>query len=76
MPEQKVTERDPVCGMQVDPATVRAKSECGAHTLFLRCGLRQKIRSRCAAVSGATCPGFTLRRHRPQLLRLNLFRLT
>src|SRR6266699_858842 len=30
-------ERDPVCGMQVDPATARAKAEHGGRTYFFCC---------------------------------------
>jgi P-type Cu+ transporter len=37
MAEQKVMERDPVCGMQVDPASARAKSEYGGRTYFFCC---------------------------------------
>jgi len=37
MAEQKVMERDPVCGMQVDPATARAKAEHGGRTYFFCC---------------------------------------
>jgi P-type Cu+ transporter len=37
MPEQKVMERDPVCGMQVDPATARAKIEHGGRTYYFCC---------------------------------------
>ena len=34
MAEQNIMERDPVCGMQVDPAAARAKSEYGGRTYF------------------------------------------
>src|SRR5580704_461929 len=37
MAEQKIMERDPVCGMQVDPAAARAKSEYGGRTYFFCC---------------------------------------
>jgi Cu+-exporting ATPase len=37
MSEQKIMERDPVCGMQVDPAAARAKSEYGGRTYFFCC---------------------------------------
>src|SRR5579863_4947710 len=37
MAEQKVMERDPVCGMQVDPALARAKVEHGGKSYFF-CG--------------------------------------
>src|SRR5580704_6695309 len=37
MAEQKVMERDPVCGMQVDPASARAKAEYGGKSYFF-CG--------------------------------------
>ncbi len=37
MAEQKIMERDPVCGMQVDPASARAKSEYGGRTYFFCC---------------------------------------
>ncbi|PYU27311.1 MAG: copper-transporting ATPase, partial [Acidobacteria bacterium] len=37
MAEQEVMERDPVCGMQVDPASARAKSEHGGRTYFFCC---------------------------------------
>jgi Cu+-exporting ATPase len=37
MAEQKVMERDPVCGMQVDPASARAKVEHGGKTYFFCC---------------------------------------
>jgi Cu+-exporting ATPase len=37
MSEQKIMERDPVCGMQVDPAVARAKSEYGGRTYFFCC---------------------------------------
>jgi len=37
MAEQKVMERDPVCGMQVDPASARAKFEHGGKTYFFCC---------------------------------------
>ena len=37
MAEQKVMERDPVCGMQVDPASARAKAEYGGRTYFFCC---------------------------------------
>ena len=35
--EQKTMERDPVCGMQVDPASARAKAEYGGRTYFFCC---------------------------------------
>jgi Cu+-exporting ATPase len=37
MTEQKVMERDPVCGMQVDPASARAMAEHGGKTYFFCC---------------------------------------
>lgn len=37
MAEQKLMERDPVCGMQVDPASARAKAEHGGRTYFFCC---------------------------------------
>lgn len=37
MAEQKVMERDPVCGMQVDPASARARAEHGGRTYFFCC---------------------------------------
>src|ERR1700739_3360744 len=37
MAKQKVVERDPVCGMQVDPASARAKAEHGGRTYFFCC---------------------------------------
>jgi P-type Cu+ transporter len=37
MAEQKVMERDPVCGMQVDPASARAQVEHGGKTYFFCC---------------------------------------
>jgi len=37
MAEQKVMERDPVCGMQVDPASARAKAEHGGKSYFFCC---------------------------------------
>ena len=37
MADQKMMERDPVCGMQVDPALARAKSEYGGRTYFFCC---------------------------------------
>src|SRR5579862_6594877 len=37
MAEQKIMERDPVCGMQVDPASARAKFEHGGRTYFFCC---------------------------------------
>jgi P-type Cu+ transporter len=37
MAEPKVMERDPVCGMQVDPASTRAKAEHGGKTYFFCC---------------------------------------
>ena len=37
MAEQKVTERDPVCGMQVDSASARAKAEYDGQTYFFCC---------------------------------------
>jgi len=37
MAEQKLMERDPVCGMQVDPASARAKTEYGGRTYFFCC---------------------------------------
>ncbi len=37
MAEQKVMERDPVCGMQVDPASARAKAEYGGKSYFFCC---------------------------------------
>jgi P-type Cu+ transporter len=37
MAEQKVMERDPVCGMQVDPAAARAKVEHGGKSYFFCC---------------------------------------
>ena len=37
MAEQKVMERDPVCGMQVDPASARAKAEHAGRTYFFCC---------------------------------------
>ena len=46
MAEQKVMERDPVCGMQVDPASARAKSEHGGRTYYFCCaGCAQKFES-------------------------------
>ena len=35
--QQKIMEKDPVCGMQVDPATARAKFEHGGRTYFFCC---------------------------------------
>ena len=35
--QQKIMERDPVCGMQVDPASARAKSEHSGRTYFFCC---------------------------------------
>ena len=44
MAEQKVMERDPVCGMQVDPASARAKAEYGGKSYFFCCaGCAQKF---------------------------------
>lgn len=44
MAEQKVMERDPVCGMQVDPASARAKAEHGGKSYFFCCaGCAQKF---------------------------------
>src|SRR5579859_2897580 len=37
MAEEKVTERDPVCGMQVDPASARAKAEYRGKSYFFCC---------------------------------------
>ena len=37
MPHQSLLERDPVCGMQVDPARVRAKVDHGGRTYFFCC---------------------------------------
>ena len=37
MAEQKVMERDPVCGMQVDPASARAKAEYRGKSYFFCC---------------------------------------
>jgi P-type Cu+ transporter len=37
MTEQKTMERDPVCGMQVDPASASAKAEYGGRTYFFCC---------------------------------------
>ncbi len=37
MAEQKAMQRDPVCGMQVDPATARAKAEHGGKSYFFCC---------------------------------------
>jgi P-type Cu+ transporter len=37
MAEQKVMERDPVCGMQVDPASARANAEYGGKSYFFCC---------------------------------------
>src|SRR4029077_6315830 len=37
MAEQKVMERDPVCRMQVDPASARAKVEYGGRSYFFCC---------------------------------------
>src|SRR5437588_8542308 len=37
MAEQKLMERDPVCGMQVDPASARSKAEHGGRTYFFCC---------------------------------------
>ncbi len=37
MAEQKAMERDPVCGMQVDPAAARAKSEYRGRTYYFCC---------------------------------------
>src|SRR4029077_770446 len=37
MAEQKVMERDPVCGMQVDPVSARAKAEHGGKSYFFCC---------------------------------------
>jgi Cu+-exporting ATPase len=46
MAEHKVMERDPVCGMQVDPASARAKVEHGGRTYFFCCaGCAQKFES-------------------------------
>src|SRR5437879_4240408 len=64
MAEQKVMERDPVCGMQVDPATARAKAEHGGRTYFFCCAgcakkfeaaPEQYLKPR-ASPSGATGP--------------------
>ena len=35
--QQKIMEKDPVCGMQVDPASARAKFEHGGRTYFFCC---------------------------------------
>jgi P-type Cu+ transporter len=35
--QQKIMEKDPVCGMQVDPATARAKSEHAGRVFFFCC---------------------------------------
>ena len=35
--QQKIMEKDPVCGMQVDPASARAKVEHGGRTYFFCC---------------------------------------
>ena len=35
--QQKIMEKDPVCGMQVDPASARAKAEHGGRTYFFCC---------------------------------------
>jgi Cu+-exporting ATPase len=46
MAEQKVMERDPVCGMQVDPASARAKAEHGGKSYFFCCaGCAKKFES-------------------------------
>jgi P-type Cu+ transporter len=46
MAEQKVMERDPVCGMQVDPASARAKAEYGGKSYFFCCaGCAKKFES-------------------------------
>src|SRR5215471_3715464 len=37
MPDQKLMERDPVCGMQVDPANARAKVGHGGRNYFFCC---------------------------------------
>ena len=37
MAEQKLMERDPVCGMQVDPASAKAKAEHGGRMYFFCC---------------------------------------
>src|ERR1700756_2057224 len=42
--QQKIMKRDPVCGMQVDPASPRAKFEHGGRTYFFCCaGCAQKF---------------------------------
>src|SRR5690348_6624651 len=64
MAEQKVMERDPVCGMRVDPASARAKVEHGGKTYFFCCtgcakkfeaAPEQYLKPR-AAPSGASVP--------------------
>src|SRR6266571_460145 len=63
MAEQKVMARDPVCGMQVDPATARSKAEHGGRTYFFCCaGCAKKFEAAPqqyleprATPSGATC---------------------
>ena len=37
MAEQNIMERDPVCGMQVEPASARAKTDHGGRTYFFCC---------------------------------------
>src|SRR3989475_1570530 len=67
MAEQKVMERDPVCGMQVDPATARAKAEHGGRTYFFCCaGCAKKFQAAPeqylkpqTTPSGATSPMLT-----------------
>jgi xanthine dehydrogenase accessory factor len=44
LPTAHATERDPVCGMDVDPATAKHTAQLGARTFFFCCaGCRQKF---------------------------------
>jgi len=58
LPTAHTTERDPVCGMDVDPATARHSAQLGARTWFFCCaGCRQKFLAepaRYGAALGAT----------------------
>src|SRR5579863_8915890 len=46
MADKKLMEQDPVCGMQVDPASARARIEHGGRTYFFCCaGCAQKFES-------------------------------
>src|ERR1700758_5515443 len=77
MAEQKVMERDPVCGMQVDPASARSKAEHGGRSYFFCCaGCAKKFEAApeqylkpqptpsgpvLTAISAAAAPGAPLR---------------